>query len=48
MLANLMVIFSGCTQGVDMDSGIAKIWQMMQEFMSHLVGHTVTFFNRQI
>jgi len=48
MFQNPMVMFTRCTHRVNMDSGIAKIWQVMQECMSHFLSNTVTLFHRQV
>ena len=42
-----MMFFTGCVQRVNVNCGIIKIANLMQNLVSHLFGNLVTFFNRE-
>jgi hypothetical protein len=48
MFSDPVMFFPGCVQRIDMDGGIGKIAQMMQELMPCVFGDFVTFLNRNI
>ena len=48
MIANSMVLFARGRGRVNVNRGIAKVRQMMQELMPHFTGNLVTLFDRKI
>ena len=47
MFSKTVMFFTGCVQRVNVNCGISKIADLMQNPASHLFGDLVTFFDRE-
>lgn len=48
MLLDTMMYFTGCTERVNVDGGVGKILQIVEELMPNILGNFMSLFHAQI